>query len=236
MGEREYKECYIAFLDLLGFKDLIDNEKTTCEDIAELFDEIRIEYPVTIEEEKRHLMDFDALKQKIMSDTICLYVDSSITNSLAGLISTCDYLQVRLLRRKTPILIRGAIIKGKIYAKGDITFGPGVSKAYLMEEKTAKYPRIILTKNLIDEWKTHDFYGKDYVDTYTFRDSDAFYAVDYLYLFYGLDRGLTTWSKFARFVRNKLDTETNPSIREKYLYIERDIPRAMSKYKENYDA
>lgn len=224
MGEREYKECYIAFLDLLGFKDLIDNEKTTCEDIAKLFDEIRIEYPVTIEEEKRYLMDFDALKQKIMSDTICLYVDSSITNSLAGLISTCDYLQVRLLRRKTPMLLRGAIIKEKIYAKGDITFGPGVSKAYLMEEKTAKYPRIILTKNLIDEWKTHDFYGKDYVDTYTFRDSDAFFAVDYLYLFYGLDRGLSTWSKFARFVRDKLDTETNPSIREKYLYIERDIP------------
>ena len=236
MGEREYKECYIAFLDLLGFKDLIHNEKTSCEDIAKLFDEIRIEYPVTIEEEKRYLMDFDALKQKIMSDTICLYVDSSITNSLAGLISTCDYLQVRLLRRKTPILLRGAIIKGKIYAKGDITFGPGVSKAYLMEEKTAKYPRIILTKNLIDEWKTHDFYGKDYVDTYTFRDSDAFYAVDYLYLFYGLDRGLTTWSKFARFVRNKLDTETNPSIREKYLYIERDIPRVIHKCEEYTNA
>ena len=112
--------------------------------LPKVFDEIYIEYPVTIDNEKRHLMDFNMLNRKIVSDTICLYVDSSITNSLAGLISTCDYLQVRLLRRKTPILLRGAIIKGKIYAKEDITFGPGVSKAYLMEEKTAKYPRIIL--------------------------------------------------------------------------------------------
>ena len=236
MRERKYKECYIAFLDLLGFKALIENREMSCEKIAKLFDEIRIEYLVTIEEEKRYLMDFDALKQKIMSDTICLYVDSSITNSLAGLISTCDYLQVRLLRRKTPMLLRGAIIKEKIYAKGDITFGPGVSKAYLMEEKTAKYPRIILTKNLIDEWKTHDFYGKDYVKTYTYRDFDAFYAVDYLYLYYGLHYGQTTWSKFTRFVRDALDKETNPSIREKYLYLEQNIHRAMSKYKENYDA
>lgn len=233
---REYKECYIAFLDLLGFKNLISDEESSCEDIAQVFDEIFIEYPVTIDNEKRYLIDFNMLKRKVMSDTICLYIDSSITNSLAGLISTCDYLQVRLSRRKKPVLLRGAIIKGEIYAEGDVTFGPGVSKAYLLEEKTAKYPRIILTKDLIDKWETHDFYGKDYVDTYTFRDFDAFYAVDYLYLFYGLDRRKPAWKNFERYVQEKLDKETNLSIREKYLYLEQNIHRAMSKYKENYDA
>lgn len=236
MKEREYKECYIAFLDLLGFKNRIEDKKTSCEDIAKVFDEIDKKCPVYINEEDRPLMEFSLLRKKIMSDTICLYVDSSVNNSLAGLIATCDYLQVRLSRFETPILLRGAIIKGDIYAEGDITFGPGVSKAYLLEEKTAKYPRIILTKNLIDEWKTHDFYGMDYVKTYTYRDFDAFYVVDYLYLFYGLHYGQTTWSKFTRFVRDTLDKETNPSIREKYLYLEQNIHRAMSKYKENYDA
>lgn len=236
MKERGYKECYIAFLDLLGFKSLIEDVETTCEDIAKVFDEIDKEYPVSINEEDRPLMDFSELKKKIMSDTICLYVDSSVDNSLAGLIATCDYLQVRLSRRNPPILLRGAIIKGKIYAKGDITFGPGVSKAYLLEEKTAKYPRIILTKNLIDEWKTHDFYGDDYVHTYTFRDFDAFYAVDYLYLFYGLDHSKMTWKRFARFVYDILDKETDLSIREKYLYLDQNIPRAINKYKEHYDA
>lgn len=204
MREREYKECYIAFLDLLGFKALIEDKETTCEDIAKLFDEIKISVPVTIDETQKYLMDFSQVKQKIMSDTICLYVDSSVDNSLAGLISTCDYLQVRLSRYKTPMLLRGAIIKGEIYARGDVTFGPGVSKAYLLEEKTSKYPRIILTKDLIDGWKTHDFYGKDYVDTYTFRDFDAFYAVDYLYLFYGLDHRKSTWKNFERYVQGKL--------------------------------
>ena len=233
---REYKECYIAFLDLLGFKDLIADGESLCEDIAKVFDEIFIEYPVTIDNEKRYLIDFNMLKRKVMSDTICLYIDSSITNSLAGLISTCDYLQVRLSRRKKPVLLRGAIIKGEIYAEGDVTFGPGVSKAYLLEEKTAKYPRIILTKDLIDKWETHDFYGKDYVDTYTFRDFDAFYAVDYLYLFYGLDRREATWRNFKRYVQEKLDKETNLSIREKYLYLDQSISRAISKYKEHYNA
>lgn len=236
MRKREYTECYIAFLDLLGFKALIEDKETTCDDIAKVFDEIDKECPVYINEEDRPLMDFSLLKKKIMSDTICLYIDSSVTNSLAGLIATCDYLQVRLSRFETPILLRGAIIKGKIYAEKDTTFGPGVSKAYLLEEKTAKYPRIVLTKNLIDEWETHDFYGKDYVDTYTFRDFDAFYTVDYLYLFYGLDHSKKTWKNFARYVYDKLDKETNFSIREKYLYIEQNIPRAIDKYKENPNA
>lgn len=229
----EYKDCYIAFLDLLGFKKLIADEETKCEDIVKVFDEIGKKCPVYINEEQRDLMDFSELKKKIMSDSICLYVDSSVDNSLAGLISTCDYLQVRLLRRKPPVLLRGAIIKGEIYAERDITFGPGLIKAYLLEEKTAKYPRIILTKELIDECKTHDFYGKDYVKSYTYRDFDAFYVVDYLYLFYGLDHSKKSWKQFERFVQKQLDAETDPSIREKFLYIDRDILRAIDKYKEN---
>ena len=233
---REYKECYIAFLDLLGFKALIEDEESSCEKIAELFDEIDKESQIIITKEKRPLMDFAELQKKIMSDTICLYVDSAVVNSLAGLIATCNYLQVRLLGRETPILMRGAIIKGEIYAKGDITFGPGVSKAYLLEEKTAKYPRVILTKKLIDEWKTHDSHGKKSVDTYTYRDFDAFYATDYLLLFYGACGGKKSWKEFEEFLQRKLDTEENPSIREKYLYIERDIPRVMKKYKEITDA
>lgn len=237
MKEREYKECYIAFLDLLGFKSLIENERKSCEDIAELFDEIGRDYPVRINSENRDLMDFRLLKKKIMSDTICLYVESSVENSLAGLIATCDYLQTGMLcYKKPPILIRGAIIKGKIFAEGDITFGPGVSKAYLLEEKTAKYPRIILTKNLIDEWKAHDFFGGDYVNTYTFMDSDAFYAIDYLYHFYEDYRRKSTWRSFERYVQGILDKETNLSIREKYLYLDQNISRVIHKYREIYNA
>lgn len=233
---REYKECYIAFLDLLGFKNLIEDKEKSCEDIAELFDEIDKESIVTIVEENRPLMDFAKLKKKIMSDSICLYVDSSVNNSLAGLVAACNHLQVRMLCRKRPILIRGSITKGEIYAEGDITFGPGVSKAYLLEEKTAKYPRIILTKELMDEWKSYDSHGKKTVDVYTYRDFDAFYAIDYLLLFYYWYRGKKPWENFENVVKGILDKETNPSIREKYLYIERDIPRVIHKCEEYINA
>lgn len=237
MREREYKECYIAFLDLLGFKALIETGDTSCEKIAKLFDEIGRDFKVKIDNENCDIMDFRQLKKKIMSDTICLYVEASVDNSLAGLIATCDYLQTGMLCYiKTPILIRGAIIKGKIFGEGDTTFGPGVSKAYLLEEKTAKYPRIIFTRNLIDEWETHDFYGKDYVDQYTYRDFDAFYAIDYMYHFYEDYCRESIWRNFEKYVQDILDKETNLSIREKYLYLDQNIPRVIHKYRENYNA
>ena len=225
---REYKECYIAFLDLLGFKNTVNNE--ACETIASFFDEIQHEYIVTVNETGLPLMDYSKITRKVMSDTICFYVDATVKNALAGLVSVCDYFQVRMLRLSKPILVRGAIVRDQIYAHGDVTFGPGVSKAYLLEEKTAKYPRVIFTKSLFDNSSESDVEGRKYLSEYTFHDDDGFCAVDYLYLFYGLDHENARWKDFARSVQKALDSETDTSIREKYLYIDKNIARMRKKY------
>ena len=224
----EYKDCYIAFLDILGFKNFV--EHASCEDILKIFDEIQHQYIVRINETDKPLMDYQKIHKKIMSDSICIYVETSVLNSLAGIISVCDYFQVRMLRLEQPILVRGAIVRGKIYAEDDITFGPGLSSAYLLEEKTAIFPRIILTGTIINDCNSSDSEGLNYINDYTYRDSDAFYAVDYLYLFYGLSHDQKSWKDFMKYVYRILDTEVDKSIRDKYLYIEQSVPRAIKKY------
>lgn len=74
-----------------------------------------------------------------------------IAVTVAGLIATCNYFQVRLARQDKPIIIRGAIVRGNLYAENDVVFGQGFVDAYLMQEETAKYPRIIMTKVLIKQ-------------------------------------------------------------------------------------
>lgn len=224
----EYKDCYIAFLDLLGFKNLIVQE--SCDEILTIFDEIKQDYHVHVNETHRQLMDYSKIHKKIMSDSICIYVETSVCNSLAGIISVCDYFQVRLLRLKKPILVRGAIVRGEIYANGDVTFGPGLSNAYLLEEKTAQFPRIILTGTIISDCKSSDLEGLNYIKDYTYRDTDAFYAVDDLFLFYGLSHDQKSWKDFMNYLNYILNSEVDKSIREKYLYIERDVPRVTKKY------
>ena len=227
---REYSNCYIAYLDLLGFKNIVSRK--SCEDIAKLFDEIQERYIVAVDSSKKVLMDYRRLKIKIMSDSICLYVDSSVRNALPGLVAFCGYFQQRLLRLEEPILTRGAIVKGDLYAEKDkdIMFGKGFVQAYQMEENTAVFPRVIFTKSLIDESDTIDEYGRNYLQKFTFSDEDAFMAIDYLYLFYGLRHDYNDWKSFARFVQKELDGEMDSRIREKYLYVKKNIERVRAKY------
>lgn len=229
---REYKECYIAFLDLLGFKNLIKNntDNKGCEFIASCFDEINTEIIITHDVTHQPLFDHNELHMKVMSDSICFYIDSTVKNALAGIIAICTYFQVRLLRLTFPILVRGAIVKGDIYADADVIFGPGLTKAYLLEENVAKYPRVIITKSTIDNSKECDNEGKEQIDIHVFKDNDAFYALDYLYLFYGLNHEKDVWKKFAKYIYYVLDTEHDPSIREKYLYIEHSLKRITKRY------
>lgn len=227
---KEYKDCYIAFIDLLGFKNIV--KSYTCDEICQLYEKIVEEYTITVTTSGTPLFDHSKLSIKIMSDTICFYIESSIDNSLAGLIAICNYFQVRLMRLSEPILTRGAIVRDRIYAEGDITFGPGVVKAYLLEEKVAKYPRIILTKSVIDSCGNQDKYGNDYIKEFTYRDSDCFYVLDSLFMFYGLNHEQSEWKRFALYVKNMLDTEHDLSIREKYVYLENSINRAIKKYME----
>ena len=227
---REYSDCYIAYLDLLGFKVIVSSK--SCEDIAKLFDEIQERYIVAVESSKKVLMDYRRLKIKIMSDSICLYVDSSVRNALPGLVAFCNHFQQRLLRLEEPVLTRGAIVKGDLYAEKDkdIMFGKGFVQAYLMEEKTAVFPRVIFTRSLIDECETIDEYGRDYLQKFTFSDEDAFVSIDYLYLFYGLRHEHDDWKSFVRFVQKELNGEMDSRIREKYIYIKRNIERVRTKY------
>lgn len=224
----DYQNCYIAFLDLLGFKNLINCK--SCQDIMGYFAEIETEYIITDNIMGQPLIQPAAIKKKIMSDSICFYVDADIKNSLAGLVAVCDYFQVRMLRLQEPILCRGAIVKGNIYANGDITFGPGVTNAYLLEEQVANTPRIIIAKSVIDGWGNYDAGGKNYIKEYLFRDTDDFFVLDYLFLFYGLSHDQDSWKNFAKYVVERLDHELNPKIREKYLYIKRQFSRVTKKY------
>lgn len=227
---REYKVYYIAYLDLLGFKNTIINKK--CEDIAKYFDEIKQEYITTVNETNKPLFDHRRLKKVIMSDSICFFIEVGVKNAFAGLVSFCNFFQVRMASLKEPVLVRGAIVKGELYNNKTILFGPGLVEAYLMEERTAKFPRIIFVKSLLNTLQNFDEYGKNYVRQFTYMDMDEFCVIDFLYLFYGMRHEKNEWKSFANHIKLKLETETDAAIREKYLYLWKDFPRAKEKFLE----
>lgn len=224
---REYEECYVAVLDLLGFKNKIIN--LSCEEIASIYDKMNLNYSVFKNNES--IVEYGELHKMILSDTIVFYIKTTVKNALVALIATCSYFQINLLSESDPIMLRGAIVKGNVYRSGDIIFGQGVVDAYLLEENVAKYPRIILSKKTVKEYTNYDNKVGDFKDMYLFEDIDLFYSIDYLFHFYSIRGEKDSWKNFARHVYDVIDYETSPSIRDKYIYVYNLIGKAIDKYK-----
>jgi len=225
-----YTECYIAFLDILGFKNLVNRQDKSCNDIVNIYkllmdhvNQLSNNYDYEYNDGYKVLKD---VKFKIMSDSICLYIKKDIPDSLAGLVLMCSCIQGVLLELKFLVLVRGAITVGNIYAQDDITFGPGLTAAYLMEEKNAKYPRIIMTRQVYESGENNlkDF-DIEFYHYLAYEDYDKFLCVA-ITLKHGTAK--TLFENAYKQIREVLDTTTDDSIRNKYLYLE-NVIREFSK-------
>ena len=219
---QQYTNCYIAFLDILGFKNLIKTK--SCDYIYGIFSE-HMKNPIgRFSLGTKSIVNMDDVKVKVMSDSICFYIDSQITNALVGLLAVCQYFQAKLLELPEPILSRGAIVRGDLFTTGDVIFGPGFVDAYLLEENSAKYPRIIMTIATIESARdTTAAALADFVFQHTFRDFDEFITIDVLELFEGFDMDGSKCFHLLSHIDNVLGSTADNSIRDKYLYLKKQL-------------
>ena len=219
---KRYSDCYIAFIDILGFKEMI--KRRSCNDLYEMYRCLQGKPLEYFNHDGTPVLDMNAVHMKVMSDSVCFYVEREIVNSLVGLIATCAYFQYDLLCLPDPVLSRGAITHGEIFADGDILFGPGFVKAYLMEEKSSKYPRIIMTQETIDLSMNQTAEEElDYIPRYTFLDFDEFNTVDTCKLLREKDRGGADCANLLAYLEEVLATFTDGSIREKAIYLKKSL-------------
>lgn len=220
-----YTTCYIAFLDLLGFKKLISSKE--CADIVQIFSEIKKPkiQKIFIRTEKawETLVDHESMlevKLKIMSDSMCFYIDSSKQNAFFKLLAVCQAFQSSMATKEAPVLMRGGIVRGKLYVDGDIVFGPGLTEAYLLEENNAKNPRIIISKDALEDAREKaESECIDYIDALTFLDEDGYYVINYFMSFFRDIGKPDAAANFYKHINAILSREENPSIKEKYTYL-----------------
>ena len=209
--DKNYKKCYIAFLDLLGFKKLIIEENIDF--LLQIFEKIKYSYAIAHQNLCNNEVLYRKINTKIISDSICLYIDASDTFNLILLIFTCTNIQWELLNLKVPIFVRGGIVKGDIYAEDDIIFGEGIINSYLLEEYNAKYPRIIMTSDILKPLDNKD------LDGLVFRDFDGYYVADYFSRVLNYKKEIGLYEKIMTFSNNIIETITDVSLREKYNYV-----------------
>jgi hypothetical protein len=134
---------YIAFIDVLGFRQFIDDQKFAN----------KIELLVAA---LRQRIDFDSkrhpyLKYLAVSDSIIIMAEPNRSASLLWKIS-----QVQNALLKIGFASRGGIAFGEVYAQFDTSgirniFGKAYVAAYKIEKSLAIYPRVVIDAKLANK-------------------------------------------------------------------------------------
>lgn len=220
--EKQYKKCYVAFLDVLGFKEMIKTK--SCEYIYEVFSKefkqkINHIYLGTV-----LVSDMSNIEMKVMSDSICFYIDSSIKNSLFALVCATAHFQNELLCFEEPVLTRGAIVHGDMFSEDDIIYGPAFVEAYLKEEKLAKYPRIILDEILVEKAENNsDDNVYKALNKLTLFDFDGKFVVDYWQVFNEINND--KYLDLLSYIEKVISENESESVVEKYKYFKSQLLR-----------
>lgn len=230
-----YKECIVAFMDILGFKNIINTGDF--EEVRQIFSAITLAIEskgalskaVDPSDPKgTSLVRYNNILQEdikihIMSDSIVVASPCQSPQALAAVIEVCMMIQQMLFDLETPIFLRGAITKGSFYTDGNMAFGKALVDAYIAQEYYAEFPRIILS----DEVQR----GMDNTmlqDNALIRDEDGYWYINVLESFinYPFWNGLENNPMYTK-LRNKVDQQlsgyTDPSVRKKYLWLEKKL-------------
>lgn len=186
-----YKESIITFIDILGFRDIVQNKKKHDEILRILkatnkFFRYGTEVPEDPDSYGARFINFsDSIVRTlpINSETNILCRIGILFLELIHLLhAQCELLQYG-------IFVRGAMTIDLIYHDESLIFGPGLISAYDVEQCAALYPRIVIDPKVLASHETNELLRSD---NNSFEDeqeilqkllrcaSDGVWFIDYL--------------------------------------------------------
>jgi hypothetical protein len=164
MGDRPlgYEERVVAFMDILGWSDLIVRSRETPGLVRLLSFVSKMLHATTSAESTCTCTHF--------SDTLVLSCPRGDTDTLLTWLSlVCE----QLLFSGT--YARGAIVIGEIWHREGSIFGPALIEAYRLESQVAKTPRVLVTDDARRALDPKD----EFADLF-WQDQDGLWFLNYL--------------------------------------------------------
>lgn len=183
----EYIPALVSYFDVLGMKELLRRAGDDANKVASVLNIFR-EFS-TPDEQSRSIWKWKFVNfSDLIVRVLPINTEANIRHRL-GLVfhETFDlcHLQVNLINRG--VLVRGALTLGFITVDGGLIFGPALSRAYKIESKIAKYPRIAIDKDVlrglkeIPALRSHPFEEEmQYLEGTLRKDKDGVLFLDYL--------------------------------------------------------
>ncbi len=139
-----YEDRYCAFIDILGFRDLVRGLRSS-HDAATLRNAMQTIHAPASAPTINWSIDFRA---QSISDAIAISA-TTLDSGLYRILEAIEDLAVNLLREG--YFIRGALVRGKLYHDAAMVFGEAFVRAYELESTIARFPRVVLGKEVMDD-------------------------------------------------------------------------------------
>jgi hypothetical protein len=220
-----YEQRYCAFVDVLGFTELL-KKFGTHDKYTELRNILFAIHSPRASPFEKPFAGSDLRAQSI-SDAVCI----STAASAPGLLHLMSALQFSTLDVLSEgVLVRGAVVKDYLYHAPGIVFGQALVRAYLLESKIVKYPRVMLTSDVVKDSETYAA-NAPYTEAFKGRVTqadDGPYFLDYFWEIRGImERGdmnggeiLDRYQAMAYLIQDNLREAFDvPAYFEKWQWI-----------------
>lgn len=230
----EYQQCYVAFLDMLGFSNICKTKSMSCSDILNVLSANSVINRNIIDSVEnnpvaRSIFPKDMTKSvyySIMSDSIFIATPDNKAG-LLYLLQICTIIQNFLLEHK--IILRGGITKGEFFGYEDIAFGPALIDAHYIEENIAVYPRIVLSKAVVDDITA---LNDSHINLYVKRTKeDSLCYINHLnpVEIWKMNKATNKLTIIQDFIEEGC-RNNNPKIRVKYQWIKNYFETSLQSY------
>jgi class 3 adenylate cyclase len=163
----DYRERYVAFLDLLGFKNLVECAESEAAERDRLGEVLRVMRDTLCHNSRL------GLQFTHFSDCIVISLDRT-ADGLAEAIHSIVLLTSNLLQ--FDVLVRGALVAGPAHHTEDFVFGTAVNRAYVMESTCTVNPMTQVSSEVLQDAEQ---YGVQWLSCFA-KDDEGRCFIDYL--------------------------------------------------------
>jgi len=243
MNDRvNYETRIICFLDILGFKELInstiqDNGEDNEKNIGNLIKALTKFKDFSLINQNR------STKVTWFSDTLVFSFLISEESGVFDALLDIQLILADLVFEK--ILCRGGVAIGKLIHTEELLFGPALIDAYYYESKCAMYPRVIVPEEIISIGKKyhakHHCSGTEerFIKGLIEKDFDGMYYIDYFRSIQSeFDEPHYNYILYLHELSKIIDKglqSANPAIRIKYLWMKEKYNSVVKDIKSNLD-
>jgi len=240
----EYEISLVTYVDILGFKKLIETK--TAGEISRIIRVVReaiqprrfkTSVPEVRDDEYVNFSDLTVISTPIQQPSP-IAPAAHLFSRLLHLV----HAQSRLLF-DDGIVLRGGITIGNVVKSWKQLYGPAIVRAYELEHKHAKVPRIIIDDRIFQiidglpgVWHNDEKTDKRYISKLTRTDSDGWLFIDYLRAVRNeLDDPGTypdCLNRHRRLIDKKLkEYSDDPDVRPKYEWLDHYHNSTVAKFK-----